>query len=74
MYTILLVDGEDYVRKGISQKLKRLSGHISIIGEAGNGEEALALTEKLQPDIVITDSILSKRNGLTYIEQIREKG
>ncbi|HWR23841.1 MAG TPA: response regulator [Feifaniaceae bacterium] len=73
MYTILLADAEDYIRKGISQKLKRLSGRISIIGEAGDGEEALALTDTLRPDIVITDSILPKINGLNYIEQVRGK-
>jgi|GEM_PF-3730572 len=74
MYTILVADGEAYIRKGIPQKLKKLSDHVSIIGEAENGEEALTLTERLHPDIVITDSRLPRLDGLNFIERAKEKG
>ncbi|SFB58144.1 two-component system, response regulator YesN [Cohnella sp. OV330] len=43
-----------------------------LIGEAENGEEALALCEKYSPDIVVTDITMPIMDGLTFIRELRK--
>jgi two-component system, NarL family, invasion response regulator UvrY len=54
LINILLVDDHNLVRTGIKYILKDASD-IKVIGEAENGEQALSLIKKLQPDIVLMD-------------------
>jgi len=69
LYSVLIVDAKDYFRKATIQKLLRGYENLAIVGEAGDGDEALMKTESLQPDIVILDCQLSKIDGFTYIQQ-----
>lgn len=48
---ILLVDDHPMMRHGMRQMLE-LEDDLHVVGEAGNGEEALGLIESLQPDLV----------------------
>lgn len=68
MTRILIIDDEEIIRRGIRNKVLRLIKDVEIVGEAKDGEEALALTEQLRPDIVITDIKMPKVDGLLYIE------
>ncbi len=68
MIRILIIDDENIIRRGIRNKILRLVPEAEIVGEASDGEEALALTEECQPDIVITDIKMPKLDGLMYIE------
>ena len=61
-YTILLVDDESAVREGIRNRTPWERYNFKVVGEAGNGIEALEMIEELRPDVVITDI---SRNSLT---------
>ena len=73
LYSALIVDARDYIRKGLIQKLTRRFDSLVIAGEAADGEAALLKTEALRPDIVIIDCSLEKIDGFTYMEQVRAR-
>ncbi len=60
---ILLVDDHEIVRLGLRALLSRYP-YFDVVGEAGDANEALELTERLQPDIVVMDIRLPGRNGI----------
>lgn len=53
MTRVLLVDDHPVVRSGLRAVLT--SGGVEVIGEAGTGEEALEMVERLSPDVVMCD-------------------
>lgn len=59
---LLIADDHAVVRKGLSMVL-HLEPDIEIIGEAGNGYEALAIANKIQPDVALLDLIMPELNG-----------
>jgi two-component system, NarL family, nitrate/nitrite response regulator NarL len=63
MIEILLVEDHPYVRKLLRQLIETYE-ELSIIGEAVNGEEAVLLAAKLQPDIVVMDVHLPVLSGI----------
>ena len=69
---LLLVDDHPVVRKGISSCLARHE-HLQVVGEAGNGEEAIRKTRELAPDIVLMDIDMPEMNGLTVTELLRKE-
>ncbi|MCB2288203.1 response regulator [Clostridium sp. CS001] len=73
MYKILLVDDEEEVRKGIIQKIKWEDYGFELVGEAENGREALEMSEKYTPDVVITDIKMPFMDGLKLSEELRKK-
>jgi len=60
---VLLADDHTLVRAGIRGLLTNLPG-VEVVGEAGEGHEALRLAEELQPDIVLLDIGMPGLNGL----------
>lgn len=68
---ILLCDDHALVMDGIRSRLECFE-HISIIGEAGNGAEALTMAAELHPDIVLMDISMPVMNGLEAAEKFRE--
>ncbi|MDX2198898.1 MAG: response regulator [Phycisphaerae bacterium] len=68
---VLVVDDAAFMRHMIKDILKKL-GH-EIVGEAGDGEEACAKFEALQPDLVTLDLIMPKKGGLDTLRDIRAK-
>jgi DNA-binding NarL/FixJ family response regulator len=48
-------------------------GHLRIAGQAENGRDGLALAERLQPDLVITDLDMPTLNGLQLVELLRQR-
>ena len=69
---ILLADDHPLVRSGL---IKLLEPHkeFVVVGEAGDGAEAVALTKKLQPDVVVIDLSMPKMGGVEATKIIREK-
>lgn len=68
---ILLVDDHSLVRQGLKQILE-LEGDIEIIGQAGDGEEALVKVQQLKPDIVLLDINMPKLNGIKTLRRLKD--
>ena len=60
---VLLADDHTLVRAGIKGLLQGLSG-VEVVGEAGDGQEALRLAETTRPDVVLLDVGMPGLNGL----------
>ena len=56
-YKVILVDDEEEVIDAIKSRILWEQLGLQIVGSATNGVKALELVEKLQPDIVITDTV-----------------
>ncbi|MFA6784754.1 MAG: response regulator [Sphaerochaeta sp.] len=70
-YKILLVDDESAVREGIRSRTPWERYNFTVVGEAGNGIEALEMIEELHPDVVITDIRMPYLDGMELIKEIR---
>jgi two-component system chemotaxis response regulator CheY len=68
--TILLVDDEPHIRKFVSLILRQLG--TPVLFEAGNGEEALAIYQRENPDLVLLDISMPLMDGLETLKKIRE--
>ena len=68
---ILLADDHKVVRHGTRALLSRIP-EWEIVGEADNGRDAVSLTAKLKPDIVILDIAMPGLNGLDATRQIKK--
>ena len=66
---VLVVDVHTIVRDGICALLA-LAGDIEVVGEATNGNEALQMVEKLQPDVVLMDIAMPIMGGLEATRRI----
>jgi len=65
----LIVDDEPLAREGIQMRLKK-EPDIEVIGECGNGREAVAVIERESPDLVFLDIQMPKLDGFGVIETI----
>jgi DNA-binding NarL/FixJ family response regulator len=68
---ILLADDHPMVRSGLIKLLEPFKEFV-IIGEASDGEEAIAMTKKLEPDVVIIDLSMPKLSGVEATKIIRK--
>jgi NarL family two-component system response regulator LiaR len=66
---VLIVDDHAIVRKGVMALLATESG-IQVIGEAGNGQEALSQVKLLNPDVILMDLVMPVMDGIEAIRQI----
>jgi DNA-binding NarL/FixJ family response regulator len=67
---IVLVDDQTLVRQGI-RSLLELAADIAIVGEAGDGDEALAAIAREKPDVVLLDVRMPKKNGLDVLRELK---
>ena len=72
MYTVLIADDEEELRKAVIQKVDWESAGFTVVGEAENGAEALELIEQLGPDLLITDIKMPFVSGIELARQARE--
>jgi two-component system, NarL family, response regulator NreC len=66
---IVVADDHGLVRKGICLQLQQFE-QFQVVGEAGDGREAVHLAETLRPDIVIMDIAMPNLNGIDATAQI----
>ena len=74
---VVLADDHRILREGIRALLEASpsqEGPIKVIGEAGDGVEALALCRKLSPDVLVLDLGLPKLSGLEVAEELQRSG
>ena len=69
---ILIADDHAIVRIGLSALLKT-EPDLSVVGVAKNGEEAVAEAFRLQPDVIVMDLMMPKKNGVEATAEIHEK-
>ena len=69
---VLVVDDHTIVRDGISALLA-LAGDIEVVGEAMNGNEALKMVAKVQPDVVLMDVAMPIMGGLEATRRISKE-
>jgi two-component system, NarL family, response regulator LiaR len=69
---VLIVDDHAVVREGLRAFLTLQEG-IEVVGEAADGEEAIAATERLGPDVVLMDLVMPRLDGLGAIRALRER-
>jgi DNA-binding NarL/FixJ family response regulator len=70
--TLLLADDHEVVREGLRLSLLR-TPHLRIVGEAPDGETAIALTERRRPDVVIMDLRMPQMDGIEATEEIMRR-
>lgn len=68
--TTLIVDDHPLFREGLKTLIARANG-FRVVGEAGNGKDALALAKVLKPDLVLMDLSLPDQSGVEVTEKIR---
>lgn len=67
---VLICDDERHIRMLLSEIIKSLGAEV--VGEAANGEEAVAQYEKLRPNLVMLDINMPKMNGDKALERIMQ--
>jgi NarL family two-component system response regulator LiaR len=68
----VIADDHAVVRQGLRTFLE-LQAEIEVVGEADDGEDALAAVERLSPDVVLMDLVMPGLSGIEAIERIRER-
>ncbi len=67
MISLLLVDDQPAIRTGLRMRLA-LEADLKIVGEASHGGEALRLTRKLRPDVIVMDVEMPYMDGIMTTE------
>ena len=69
---VAIADDHAVVRQGLRTFLELQDG-MEVVGEAADGEEAVALVERTAPDVVLLDLVMPRVDGLEAIRRIREQ-
>ena len=72
MYTVVIADDEEEIRRSLIRKIEWEKIGFQIVGEAANGEDALELVEKYNPDLLLTDVKMPFISGIELARQVRE--
>jgi DNA-binding NarL/FixJ family response regulator len=72
MTSVVLADDQRVVREGLTTLLGLLEG-IEVLGAASDGEEAVALVERLRPDVVLMDLRMPRCDGVEATRRLRER-
>jgi DNA-binding NarL/FixJ family response regulator len=72
MIKVLLVDDQGLIRQGLKALLE-LEADLEIVGEAENGEIAINLVEKLQPNVVLMDIRMPIMDGVAATREIQKQ-
>lgn len=67
---VLLVDDHPLLRQGL-RKVLELDAGMTVVGEAGDGEEAVQLARRLQPEVILMDINLPGMNGIEVTRLIK---
>ena len=68
---VLVVDDHAVVREGLRTFLSLQDG-IEVVGEAGDGREAIAAAQRLRPDVVLMDLVMPRVDGVQAMRELRD--
>lgn len=71
--TVVVIDDAPDYRQLVRSLLATVSDTMIIVGEAADGEEALAVVRHERPDLVITDLVMPRFNGIDLTKRIRQE-
>lgn len=71
MIQVIVADDHHLVRRGLRALLEQ-SNEIQVVGEAATGLEAVELTERLKPDVLVLDLSMPRLDGVQASERIAE--
>ncbi len=69
---VMIVDDHAMVRRGLAAFLKA-NVDLELVGEAGNGREALLMCERLSPDVILMDLVMPEMDGMACTRRIRDR-
>ena len=69
---ILIVDDHGVLRAGL-RALLSAEPDLEVLGEAGNGDEALSLAQSLNPDVVLLDLSMPGASGIHVARQLKQQ-
>ena len=70
---VIIADDHVLIREGIKQILELEKG-VTVIGQAGNGEDAISIAQELKPDIILLDINMPKLNGIETLRRFKDLG
>jgi DNA-binding NarL/FixJ family response regulator len=73
LISLLIVDDHPVVRDGL-RGMFSADPRFEVLGEAGDGAEAIAAGEKLRPDVILMDLRMPRTDGVTAIKELAKRG
>ena len=67
--TVFIADNAEEFCTGLSAALLHAEG-FSVLGTANDGEQAIRMVQKLKPDVLVLDLMLSKQDGLSVLKAV----
>jgi DNA-binding NarL/FixJ family response regulator len=71
--SVLIVDDQDLVRDGLRMLLEA-EPDLTVVGEAGDGGQALAQAQRLDPDVILMDVRMPHMNGIEATARLVQRG
>ena len=71
-YRVVIVEDQTIIREGLRSLLSS-AREFDIVGEAGDGREAIRCIQKWKPDLVLTDLSMPRMDGMDVIETIKKQ-
>lgn len=71
---LLIADDEDMIRKGVAKYLQLHTDRFAKIYEAENGQEAIDLILRYQPDMLLLDVQMPVKTGLDVMKEVEKAG
>jgi len=68
-----MIDNSHNARRDIESKINWVENDFELVGEASNGEEALALLPHVSPHVVLTEIRMPRMDGITFIETAKKR-